>query len=236
MPTSLSAARYPAGWAATMAASTAVGLLLKGLIAAVFPIGAALVYLAVTRQLFLRRTWQRLHPFTGALIVIAIAAPWHVLATISNPPIFYWSMHSGPGEYRGFFWFYFMNEHVLRFLNLRYPRDYNTVPRAWFWLLNLLWMLPWFAYLRAAPALSYQTSSRAGRVRLMAICWIATVMLFFTFSTTQEYYSMPIYPALALLIGSAISSRGRWVFWGEGITIMLLAFLFATVSLLLSAV
>ena len=39
-------------------------------------------------------------------------------------------MHSGPGEYRGFFWFYFFNEHLLRFLNLRYPRDYNTVPRA----------------------------------------------------------------------------------------------------------
>jgi hypothetical protein len=29
-------------------------------------------------------------------------------------------------------------------------------------------------------------------------------MVFFTFSTTQEYYSMPIYPALALLIGSAL--------------------------------
>ena len=41
-------------------------------------------------------------------------------------------MHSGPGEYRGFFWFYFFNEHLLRFLNLRYPRDYNTVPRPLF--------------------------------------------------------------------------------------------------------
>ena len=27
------------------------------------------------------------------------------------------------------------------------------------------------------------------------------MMVFFTFSTTQEYYSMPIYPALALLLG-----------------------------------
>ena len=30
-------------------------------------------------------------------------------------------------------------------------------------------------------------------------------MVFFTFSTTQEYYSMPIYPAMALLLGSAIA-------------------------------
>jgi predicted short-subunit dehydrogenase-like oxidoreductase (DUF2520 family) len=36
-------------------------------------------------------------------------------------------------------------------------------------------------------------------------------MVFFTFSTTQEYYSMPIYPAAALLIGSAIAEGGRAV-------------------------
>ncbi|MGH9580362.1 MAG: glycosyltransferase family 39 protein, partial [Terriglobales bacterium] len=36
-------------------------------------------------------------------------------------------------------------------------------------------------------------------------------MLFFTFSTTQEYYSMPIYPALALLLGFAMAGEGRWL-------------------------
>jgi hypothetical protein len=36
-------------------------------------------------------------------------------------------------------------------------------------------------------------------------------MVFFTFSTTQEYYSMPIYPALALLIGCAMAAGGSWV-------------------------
>ena len=56
-------------------------------------------------------------------------------------------MHSVSGEYHGFFWFYFFNEHLLRFLNLRYPRDYNTVPRLWFWLLNLVWIFPWSVYL-----------------------------------------------------------------------------------------
>jgi hypothetical protein len=43
----------------------------------------------------------------------------------------------------------------------------------------------------------------------MAICWAAVILLFFTFSTTQEYYSMPCYPALALLLGSAIDSEHR---------------------------
>ena len=117
-------------WSAVMAAAIGVGLLLKGLIAAVFPVAAALLYLAFTRQFFLRETWRRLHPFRGVLIALAIAAPWHVLATLRNPPYFDLTMHSGPGQYHGFFWFYFMNEHLLRFLNLRYPRDYNTVPRV----------------------------------------------------------------------------------------------------------
>ena len=81
-------------------------------------------------RLTLAKTWRRLQPFRGVLIALAIAAPWHVLATLRNPPYFDFTMHSAPGEYRGFFWFYFINEHVLRFLNLRYPRDYNTVPRG----------------------------------------------------------------------------------------------------------
>ena len=40
-------------------------------------------------------------------VALVIAAPWHVLATLRNPPYFAFSMHSGPGEYHGFFWFYF---------------------------------------------------------------------------------------------------------------------------------
>src|SRR5262249_27346732 len=156
---------------------------------------------------FSRDIWRKLHPFSGLLIVIAVAAPWHALATLRNPPLFDFTLHSGPGEYRGFFWFYFVNEHVLRFLNLRYPRDYNTVPRLWFWLLHCVWLFPWSVYLPAAVQLNYKPSDRAGRVRLLALCWIGVVMVFFSFSTTQEYYSVPIYPAVALLLGSAMSLK-----------------------------
>ncbi|HSP06623.1 MAG TPA: glycosyltransferase family 39 protein, partial [Acidobacteriota bacterium] len=147
----------------------------------------------------------------GALIFLAIAAPWHILATLRMPPYFDFTLHSGPGEYHGFFWFYFINEHVLRFLNLRYPRDYNTVPRLSFWLLHLLWLFPWSAYLAAASRLSYRPVDRAGRTRLLALCWTGFLLLFFTFSTTQEYYSMPVYPALSLLLGSAMAGEHPWL-------------------------
>jgi 4-amino-4-deoxy-L-arabinose transferase-like glycosyltransferase len=195
----------PARWAFLMWAAAGVGLLLKGLIAAVFPAAAGLLYLGFTRQLTARQTWMKLRPISGFLLLLAIAAPWHILATLRNPPYFDFTMHSESGSYHGFFWFYFMNEHVLRFLNLRYPRDYNTVPRAYFWLFHLLWLFPWSAYFPAVFKLTYRGADRASRARLMSLGWAGFILLFFTFSTTQEYYSMPCYPALALLLGSAIA-------------------------------
>ena len=221
------------GWAFVLGGSMGLGLLLKGLIAIVFPVLAGILYLAVTHQLFSLAAWKRLHILLAATVMLVIAVPWHVLATVRNPPYFALSLHSGPGEYRGFFWFYFFNEHLLRFLNLRYPRDYNTVPRVLFWALNLVWLFPWSVYLLGAPTLSYGTETRAGRARLMALCWIGVVMVFFTFSTTQEYYSMPIYPALALLIGSALAVGGRWIRMGSRILLGTTALLFVALAAIL---
>jgi 4-amino-4-deoxy-L-arabinose transferase-like glycosyltransferase len=200
--------------AAILAASLGVGLLLKSLVAVVFPVGGALLYLFLTKQLFLRRTWHRLRPFSGAAIAFAIAAPWHVLATLRNPPYFAWTLKSGPGLYHGFLWFYFINEQLLRFLNLRYPRDYNTVPRLYFWMFHLLWLFPWSVYLPAVFRLSFKPVDRAGQTRLLALCWTGFLLVFFTFSTTQEYYSMPCYPALALLLGCAMVAEDKWTRYG----------------------
>src|SRR6202167_3348423 len=209
----------PRLWAFLLAASLGAGLLLKSLIAIVFPVGAAIVYLLFTRQLFSGKIWKRLHPFTGTLVILLIAAPWHILATLRNPPYFVFTLHSGPKSYHGFLWFYFINEQLLRFLNLRYPRDYATVPRLYFWLFHLIWLFPWSVYFPAVLKLSYRPFSsgqwdRAGRTRLLALCWTGFLLLFFTFSTTQEYYSMPCYPALALLLGSAMAGGGSRIRWG----------------------
>jgi 4-amino-4-deoxy-L-arabinose transferase-like glycosyltransferase len=202
---------HPRLWSFILAASLGSGLLLKSLVGVVFPVAGVVTYLLVTKQLFVRRTWQRLHPFSVALLAAIIAVPWHVLATLRNPPYFAWTLRSGPGLYHGFLWFYFVNEQLLRFLNLRYPRDYNTVPRLYFWLFHLLWLFPWSVYLPAVAKLSFKPIDRAGRTRLLAVCWTGFLLVFFTFSTTQEYYSMPCYPALALLIGSAMAAEGTWI-------------------------
>ena len=210
---------HPRFWAFVLAANLGIGLLLKSLIGILFPLAAGAIYLGVTRQLFSAAAWRRLRPFSGLAIVLLIAAPWHILATLRNPPYFAFTLHSGPGEYHGFLWFFFINEQLLRFLNLRYPRDYNTVPRLYFWLLHLVWLFPWSVYFPAVAKLSFKPNSnsnfndRAGRTRLLALCWAGFVLVFFTFSTTQEYYSMPCYPALALLLGAAMAmdKENAWI-------------------------
>ncbi len=210
--------RRPRFWAFLLAASLGTGLLLKSLIGVVFPCAAGAIYLLLTGRLFSAATWKRLRPVSGLIVILLIAAPWHLLATLRNPPYFEFTMHSAPGEYHGFFWFFFINEQLLRFLNLRYPRDYNTVPRLYFWLFHLLWLFPWSVYFPAVAKLSYRAEDRAGRTRLLALILTGFVLVFFTFSTTQEYYSMPCYPALALLLGSAMAMGGGWIRGGTRVT------------------
>ena len=72
--------KHPRAWAATLAICLGAGLLLKSLIGVVFPMGAVVIYLALTRELFSWQVWKRLRPLSGTLIMLLIAAPWHVLA------------------------------------------------------------------------------------------------------------------------------------------------------------
>ncbi len=192
-------------WATVGSIAVALGLLLKGLIAALFPVAALVLYLAVTGEW---RQWRRLRPVSGIGVILAVAAPWHIAAMAANPPWFDFTWRSVPGEYHGFFWFYFLNEHVFRFLNMRHPRDYNTVPRLLFWAFHVLWLFPW-SFLFPSASRTPGETDRGRRTRILAFCWIGFILGFFTLSTTQEYYSMPAYPAFALLIGNAMGAGHR---------------------------
>jgi 4-amino-4-deoxy-L-arabinose transferase-like glycosyltransferase len=136
-------------------AGVALALLTKGLIAPVFFLGAAIPYLLLTGQW---RRWKALKPVTGLLVFLAIAAPWHIACGIVNHdqgnPV---GNHPTIGNVHGFFYFYLMNEHVLRFFNLRYPHDYNKMRGVWYWLAHLVWIFPWSLFLPAAVAVAWKT-------------------------------------------------------------------------------
>ncbi|MGA6955402.1 MAG: glycosyltransferase family 39 protein, partial [Candidatus Acidiferrales bacterium] len=181
-----------------IAATIALNVLTKSLIGMVFPGMVILVFLILAGNF---KKLLKMHPWSSALVFLAIAAPWHILAAIRSP-----ALPGGPEK--GFLWFYFVNEQFLRYINRRIPRDYDKVPVVLFWALLFIWLIPWciflFPALREAPrrvrGWRAQLDQRS-RANLFFAIWAAAIMLFFSFSTRQEYYSLPALPPLALLIG-----------------------------------
>jgi 4-amino-4-deoxy-L-arabinose transferase-like glycosyltransferase len=246
------------------ALACALNVLTKGLIGVVFPVAIAILYLLVTRGLrgALSRLRQ-LHPLTSTLIFLGVAAPWHILAGLANPghghpaPFLFAHGHwivplPTDGNVRGWFWFYFMNEHLLRYLNLRVPHDYDTAPLWLFWGLCLVWMMPWSAFLPSAIVWALPIFGRTARTHtlraklrthtlplarrglLLLVLWAAFVLLFFSLSTRQEYYVLPALPALALLLAGWLAKDSPQRSYPRGTTILLvLGTLFAIASLFL---
>jgi len=179
-----------------IAATMALNVLTKGLIGLVFPLGTIFLFLLLTGRL---RHLFKLRLVSSFLVFLVIAAPWHLLAGFRNP---------AQGQAKGFFWFYFVNEHFLRYLNKRYPADYDTVPLYLFWGLMLLWLMPWTAFIVQAlgqiPRRLKQWHSglsQQERATLLFAVWTFVVLGFFSFSSRQEYYVLPALPGLALLLG-----------------------------------
>jgi 4-amino-4-deoxy-L-arabinose transferase-like glycosyltransferase len=215
----------------------ALGLLTKGLVTPVFFLAAAVPYLLLTG---LWRRWRELRPVTGLLLFLAIAAPWHILAGLRNPdqgnPV---GNIPSPGNVHGFFYFYFVNEHLLRFLGTRYPHDYNKLPGVLYWSLHLVWLAPWSIFLPILIARGWRTrtdwlrhlrpntaqtvdfyiekahlvdpASHVATVKFRTrTTWIlalyaAFILIFFSLSTNQEYYTFPAYFPLLVLTAGALA-------------------------------
>jgi 4-amino-4-deoxy-L-arabinose transferase-like glycosyltransferase len=203
--------RWYAGYA-----MMALGVLTKGLIALVFPCGAAFFFLLVTGEW---RRWREFRLISGLALFLAIAVPWHILAGLRNP---------GTAGHHGFFWFYFVNEHYLRFLGKRYPRDYSKLPATLYWTLHMVWLFPWSLYLPAAVTTAvgawrdrraspgrvqsggeWRLSDFASRTQMLCWIWAGVVLVFFALSTNQEYYTFPAYLPLLLLLADGVAQCER---------------------------
>jgi 4-amino-4-deoxy-L-arabinose transferase-like glycosyltransferase len=209
-------------------AALALALLIKGLIAPVFLLGGVIPYLYFSGQL---RRWRDLKPFTGSALFLAIAAPWHILVGMANGPEGHpVGNHPTLGNVHGWWYFYFINEHVDRFFGKRYPHDYNKLPAAAYWLLHFVWLFPWSLFLPAlfavawktrrtwlpqlrqfeSPTLTLTPEALHHRFRFRTI-WLLSVfsvfsLLFFSLSTNQEYYTFPVWPPLFILIAGVMAT------------------------------
>ena len=102
----------------------------KGFVAIILAGGSIAVFLLWQRTPW--RTWLQPLSASGILLFLCIVAPWHIAASLQEP---------------GFVYFYFINEHVLRFLNMREPHDYYT-GHVWYYLVRIpAYLIPWTLFL-----------------------------------------------------------------------------------------
>lgn len=173
-------------------ASAALATLAKGLIGVLVPGAVMFLWLLVFNQ------WKRLLPFylpSGLLLFFALAVPWHVLAALRNET---W-MHR-----------YFVYEHFERFLTPAASR-----PGAWHYFvwIVLAGLIPWTGFLWPAV----RDAVRGGWARRkenadawFLVTWAMFVFLFFTKSQSKlPPYILPIFPALAVLIGAWLAKMLR---------------------------
>jgi len=159
----------------------------KGLIGLVFPALTIGAFLLLTRDW---RLVRRLELFRGGLIFLAVTVPWHVLVAARNP---------------GFLWFYFVNEHIRRFLGGRQPVDFLTLPVATYLVMTVVWFCPWIFFLPSALRRFWprvNPATREERGQLFVTLWAGSVIGFFCLSSSRlEYYALPSLPAMALCVG-----------------------------------
>jgi 4-amino-4-deoxy-L-arabinose transferase-like glycosyltransferase len=170
----------------------ALAMLAKGLIGIVFPGAVIFLYLLSTRR------WQILKEMrlmTGIPLFLMVCAPWYILVSLRNP------------EFAGFF---FIQEHFKRFTTKVHHRNQGL----WFYVPVLLGaMLPWSFFIPAAVTRVWrERHDSEGNVRLFLFIWAAFIFLFFSISDSQLVtYILPIFPPLALLMGSSYARTAELI-------------------------
>jgi len=175
-------------WARAGHLAAALAILTKGLIGVALPGLIGLIWLGLTGRWSLLK---RILCPSGILIFLTVATPWHALAAMRNDD---------------FLWFYFVHEHFLRFtttVHKRYQPDWFFVP------VLLAGFLPWTGYIWHAVRKSWprRWAQRAENPReLYLLIWAVVIFVFFSVSDSKLItYILPIFPALAVLIGGLLA-------------------------------
>jgi 4-amino-4-deoxy-L-arabinose transferase-like glycosyltransferase len=171
-------------------AAMALAVLSKGLIGIVLAATTLVLYTLVKRDFAL---WRRLHMIAGLAVFLALAAPWFVAVSMTNP------------EFPEFF---FIHEHLQRFLTDEARRE---GPAYYFIPILIVGIMPWLLTMvetlwNAFKKRQVPTRFDAG---LLLLIWTLFTLLFFSVSQSKlASYILPIFPSLALLMGKRIAELG----------------------------
>lgn len=180
-------------WMLACWAGMALAVLSKGLIGIVLPGAVLVLYTLLSRDWAI---WKRLHLVKGLILFFAITTPWFVMVSLKNP------------EFPQFF---FIHEHFQRFTSKIHSR---SGPWYYFIPILLLGILPWLGVMFQSLFQSLREPGRSagsfaslsdGKFQPGKMLMVWSVFIFFFFSISGSKlpsYILPIFPALALLIGS----------------------------------
>ena len=173
-----------------------LGTLNMGLVNVAMPVIVICLYLIMVKDF---KHIFRLKIGWGILIYLAIVAPWYVMVSLR-------------GGYA---------HHLIILTNFtRYFTGWTHV-RPFYYYLGTTppHFLPWFVYLPGAFYLCFSRRTKAEREQLFfAFVWVVGLFVFFSLSQTKRGpYVLPIFPAMALLVGYVIDRGMRaWdesLFW-----------------------
>jgi 4-amino-4-deoxy-L-arabinose transferase-like glycosyltransferase len=178
------------------AALCGIAVMTRAVIGLLFPAAIIIAFITMTRGW---HRWRELRLFSSSAIFLAVAAPWHILAAMRTP---------------GFFWAYFINEHINRALGTRLPHDYGALPLWLWWSEHLVWLFPWSFFLPLAlrelplsPREWGKPMDPSQQARMLLFVWAGVILLFFTIESGSrtEYYSFGAWPAICMLLGLGIA-------------------------------
>jgi len=165
--------------------SLALATLAKGPVSLILMGATILLFLGTERKLsFIKQLLN-----VRALLLFALVTiPWFLIISLKE---------------KEFFHFFFIDQHLLRFLTTKHKR---SGPLYYFIPVILGGMFPWCIFLPRAIMDLWRTRT----LRLFFI-WSMVVFVFFSISGSKlPPYILPVFPALSLILGYFFSRPGRW--------------------------
>ncbi len=174
-------------WMLVAWAAMALATLSKGPVAVVLSGGALFVYLLLTRD------WKLLGMLTivrGLALFVLVAGPWFIAVSRANPE---------------FAQFFFIHEHVERFLTTEHRRE---GPIWYFVPVLLAGLLPWLTIAAMSLRPAWRAPTRAGfHPERLLLALIVVVFTFFSLSGSKlPSYILPVFPAFAMLVGRRLAT------------------------------
>ena len=177
-------------WRLLVWAALALAVLSKGIVALVLTGGTLVLYSLANRDF---SPWRQLEIRRGLPLFLLIAAPWFVAVSLANPE---------------FFHFFFIHEHFERFLTKVHGRY-----QPWWYFIPILLIgaLPWtLMALQAVVRAWSEDDPRRWAPRRFLVIWVVVVFAFFSASSSKlASYILPLFPALAMLLGDFLQRCPR---------------------------